>query len=356
MKPEMLKFFEDLLNAPSPSGFEGPARRVWCDALKDTADELRVDVHGNAIATINASGSPHVMLAGHIDEIGLQICHIDDKGFMRFRTIGGHDLRTLAGRRIYIHTASGPILGVIGQKPPHLERDLDRDRRSPQNCVEFWIDCGFGNRKQAEKLVQIGDPVTFVETFSLLRNDIAVARTMDNRVGSFVVAEVLNALKKAKGLKAKVSSVATVQEEIGLRGAHTSTFGLAPDVGIAVDVTWATDNPSADAKMVGEAKLGSGPVLNRGANINPPLFDLMIDTAKKQKIPVQLRSAPTATGTDGNAMQISRSGVATMVIGVPNRYMHSTVEMCHLNDIENTIKLIVATIRRMDAKSSFIPQ
>lgn len=353
MNKTALALLEALLNAPSPSGSEGPVRRIFCDALQGIADEVRVDVHGNAIATINPEGSPHVMLAGHMDEIGFQICHVDEHGLMRFRAIGGHDLRTISGRRVHIHTADGPMLGVIGQRPVHLLKDRKGD--SAPKISDFWIDAGFTGKKAALKVVQIGDPVTYVEGFTILRDRVALARAFDNRVGAFVVAQTLRELKGTKGLKARVTAVGTVQEEIGLRGAVTSTFGLAPDAGIAVDVTFATDNPGGDAKEIGEVKLGGGPVITRGPNVNPPLFELLRSTAIKQRLPVQYRSAPGGTGTDANAMQISRAGVATALIGIPNRYMHSPVELCHLDDIQGAVNLLAATLRRLDGKTSFIP-
>lgn len=354
MKKDAKDFLAALLSAPSPSGYEGPARRVWVAALEHVADSVEVDVHGNAIATLNPQGSPHVMLAGHIDELGFQICHIEASGILRFRTIGGHDLRSLTGRRVNVHTEKEAILGVIGQRPVHLMRD--RNRSIAPRVSELWIDCGFGSRKEAEKIVQVGDAATYVESFEMVRGQIAVARGFDNRVGAFIIAEALSALaRNRRQLKARVSAVATVQEEIGIRGAKTSAFGLDPDAGIAVDVTWATDNPGGEAREIGEVKLGAGPVLVRGANINPPLYRLLRAAAKKQKIAVQSGSVPGATGTDANAIQLTRAGVAAALVSVPNRYMHSPVEMCHLGDIERSIKLLATTIRSMNADTSFIP-
>ncbi|MCB9554641.1 MAG: M42 family metallopeptidase [Deltaproteobacteria bacterium] len=354
MKKTQLQFLSELLDAPSPSGYEGPARRVWCAALEGVADELTVDVHGNAIATLNPKGAPHVMLAGHIDEIGFLVNHIEESGLIRFQPIGGHDMRGIAGRRVWVHAASGPILGVVGKQPVHLMRNRDRSTSPPQ-ASELWIDCGFQKKKEAADVVAIGDPITYVDSFALMRNDIAVARGFDNRVGAFVVAEVLRSLKRAKGLRARVSAVATVQEEIGLRGATTSAFGLAPDIGIAVDVTWATDNPGGNAREVGEVKLGAGPVLSRGANINPPLLALLEAAAKKANISYQLRASGRATGTDANAIQLTRGGVATALVSIPNRYMHSPVEICHLKDIVNSIKLIADTLRTLTPKTRLIP-
>ena len=355
MNSRSQRFLAALLDAPSPSGYEGPARRVWCEAVREVADQVEVDVHGNAIATLNPDGAPHVMLAGHIDEIGFQVCHVDEQGTLRFRPIGGHDLRAVAGRRVEIHAEQGPVPGVIGQRPVHLLRDRARQNQNPPKASELWIDCGFCGRKEAAKVVQIGDPVTYAERFALLRNEIAVARGFDDRVGAFVVAEVLRALARSRSLEARVSAVATVQEEVGLRGARTSAYGLDPDAGIAVDVTWATDNPGGEAKELGEVKLGGGPVLGRGPAVNPPLHALLKDTARRQRVTVQQRSIPGGSGTDANAIQLTRAGVATALVSIPNRYMHSPVELCHLGDVEATIKLVAAVVRRLGPATSFIP-
>jgi putative aminopeptidase FrvX len=353
MRKTSLSFLQALLDAPSPSGYEGPARNVWLEQVRRVTKHVSVDVHGNAIATLNPNGAPHVMLAGHIDEIGFQICHIDEQGYLRFRPIGGHDLQVVEGRRVQILTSSGPVLGVIGKKPIHLIRD--RQRATKPKPADLWIDAGFANRKAAARVIEIGDPITYIDGFASLREKLAIARGFDNKVGAFIVAEALRTLGRTRALKAKVSAVATVQEEIGLRGARTSAFGLEPDVGIAVDVTWATDDPSADAKEIGEVKLGAGPVLARGPNANPRLLELLRKRAQQSEIAIQMRALPAAAGNDGNAMQIARAGVATAVVGIPQRYMHSPVEVCHLGDIEAAIKLIAATVADFERRTSFIP-
>ncbi len=360
MRKDALTFLQALLDAPSPSGYEGPARRIWLAKMESVADDVRVDVHGNTIATLNPGGSPKVMLAGHIDEIGFQVCHIENSGYLRFRPIGGHDLRAIAGRRVQIHGADGAVFGVIGKRPIHLIPNRNRSTPPPK-VQDLWIDAGFTTRKQAEKSVQLGDPITYAEGFAPLRGQLAVARGFDNKVGAFVVAEALRALKTGAGrgrkraLAAEVSAVATAQEEIGLRGAHTSAFGLAPDVGIAVDVTWATDNPGGEAREIGEVKLGGGPVLVRGPNANPRLFEQLTKAAQSSNTPVQIRALPRAAGNDANAIQLSRAGVAAGVVGIPQRYMHSPVEICHLGDVERAVRLIAQTVLGMDARTSFIP-
>lgn len=356
MNKSSLTFLENLLNAPSPSGYEGPARKIWLNSLKKVADSLTVDVHGNSIATINPQGSPHIMLAGHIDELGFQICHIESSGLLRFRQIGGHDLRLLEGRRVIIHAEKESVIGVIGKKPIHLIAERNKSLPPPK-IQDMWIDAGFSSKKEAEKLITIGDPATYIDDYIPLRNKLSVARGFDNKVGAFVVAEVIQRLSKLKkAFSPKVSAVATVQEEIGLRGAQTSAFGLNADIGIAVDVTWATDNPGGDAREIGEVKLGGGPVIVRGPNANPKLYEIFRQAAKTKKIPYQLRALPRAAGNDANAMQISRAGMAAGVVGIPLRYMHTPVEVGHLGDLDHAISLIVATIAKINKRTSFIPQ
>src|SRR5438874_8743624 len=246
--------------------------------------------------------------------------HIDDNGFLYVQPVGGWDMQILLGQRLTVWAQSGPVPGVISRKPPHLLTH-DEKNKTPQ-FTDVWVDIGAQDRKEAESLVTPGDPVTFDLGFRPLRNNLASAPGMDDKVGLWTVMETLRLLQ-GKRLQAAVFSVSTVQEEIGLRGATTSTHAVRPQVGIAVDVCHATDTPGADKKQIGDVRLGKGPTLFRGANVNPRVFELLQASAKAQEIAVQLRGAPRATGTDANAMQLSREGVATAVVGIPNRYMHS---------------------------------
>ena len=324
-------------------------------ALGDAADSVDVDVHGNAIATLNPKGLFHISCWPATSTSSASRSVTSTKAeccvFARLAVTTPVPCRAVA----YGSTLeSGPILGVIGQHPIHLLQDRGKPA-TPPRAAELWIDCGFNNGKEAKKAVTIGDAATYIDGYAPLRGQLAIARGFDNRVGAFIVGEALRELSRSrKGLTARVSAVATVQEEVGLRGATTSTFGLDPDAGIAVDVTWATDNPGGDAKVVGECSLGKGPVIHRGPNINPPLFALLRKSSSKAKIPVQYRSLPGGSGTDANAMQLSRGGVATALLGVPIATCTPQSEMCHLGDIEATIKLLVATIKSLRANTSFI--
>ena len=352
MRKESLEFLRKLMDVPSPSGFEQPAQRVFREYTAEFADEVETDVHGNTTAILNRDGKLRVMLAGHCDELGLMVNHIEDAGFIRFAAIGGIDQALLPGSRVVVHSKRGPVRGVIGKKPIHLLKP--EERKKVLEIKRLWIDIGARNKADAGKVVEVGDPITMAGGFELLRNQLAVSRGFDDKIGSFVVAETVRLLSGGK-LKAAVFGVSTVQEELGLRGAQTSAFGIDPHVGIAIDVGFASDFPGVDKSEVGEVNLGKGPVLHRGANINPVLGEHLVKTAKSRKIPYQMQSAPKATGTDANAMQVTRAGVAAALVSIPNRYMHTSVEMVSLRDAENAARLLAAAIEKMSEKMDFTP-
>ena len=353
MRKKSLEFLKDILSSPSPSGYEQPVQKIWRSYLKEFADTINTDFHGNTIGVLNPDGAPRIMFAGHCDELGFLIRYIDDKGFLYFGAIGGYDETIIPGRRVAIHTSGGIVPGVIGKTPVHLIKADDRKKGS--QIEDLWIDIGVKDKKEAESMVSIGDPVTYLDDFLELKTGLAVARGFDDRIGSFVVAEVLRELSKSDKLKASIYSVSTVQEEIGLRGAHTSAYGIDPKVGIAIDVTFATDHPSVEKKQVGEINLGSGPVIARGPNINPRVFDILVSVAKEHKIPYQVEGIPRSTGTDANAIQLTRAGVATGLVSIPLRYMHTPVETLDLNDVEYTVKLLAAFSESVKTDTNFIP-
>ncbi len=337
MHDNSLQFLKNLLNTPSPSGFERPIQDVVRDWAKPYADDLRTDRHGNVIAVRNPEGQPRIMLAGHCDQIGLMVQHIDDHGYLYVQPIGGWDMQILLGQHLTVWTKDGPVAGVLSRKAPHLLTGEERNK-VPQ-FTDVWVDIGAKDRKDAENLVKHGDPVTIALGSRDLRNGLMTSPAMDDKVGVWTVMEALRLLE-GKDLQAAVFSVSTVQEEIGLRGAATSAYGIHPTIGIAVDVCHASDTPGNDKKQVGEIKVGKGPVAFRGANINPRVLHYLEETATNKDIPIQVRGAPRATGTDANAMQLSRDGVATGLVGIPNRYMHSPVEVISLSDLENAAKLL----------------
>ncbi|MCK4599022.1 M42 family metallopeptidase [Candidatus Bipolaricaulota bacterium] len=354
MEKERVEFLRRCMETVCPSGFEEEISHVWREEADRFAERTWADSHGNSFAVVNEDGTPRVMLAGHADEIGLMITYIDDNGYLSFAGIGGWDPQVLPGQRVWIQGITGPILGVIGRKPIHLLEE--EERKKVVKIEDLWIDIGAKDKEDVASLVEIGDPAVLDYSFAELRNDLVVSRGFDDRVGAFLVLEAAR-LVAAMNPKASVYAVATVQEEVGLRGARTSAFGIDPQVGIAVDVGFATDTPGMDKekKKVGEVTMGKGPIIARGPNINPKLFKLFVETAKEKKIPYQIEGAPRGTGTDANAIQLTRAGVATGLISVPNRYMHSPCEIVHLGDLENIARLIAHTVVRIDERTDFIP-
>jgi len=352
MRKESLEFLRKLIEAPSPSGYEQPAQKIVRRYMEPYASEVRTDVHGNVIGVCNPGGKLRVMLAGHCDEIGFMVTHITNEGYIHFAAIGGVDAVVAVSQRAYIHTGNGKILGAIGRKAIHL-MDAD-DRKKVPKIEDLWLDIGAKDKKEAQKLVEIGDPITFTAGFEPLRNNLAVARGFDDRVGAFVATETLRLLRRKKP-KVAVYAVSTVQEELGLRGAKTSAFGVDPHVGIAIDVGHATDYPGAEKKRVGDVAVGKGPILHRGANINPVVGKRLIDTAKRRKIPYQLTGEPRATGTDANAIQLTRSGVAAALVSIPNRYMHTPVEVVSLDDLDNAAKLLAEFCLSLSERADFTP-
>jgi len=354
MDSNRLEFFRTYMATACPTGYEEEATKVWCQEADRFADRTWVDMHGNGFAVINEGGSPRVMLAGHADEIGLQISHVDKDGYLYFTGLGGWDPQILPGQRVRIQSATGQILGVVGRKPIHLLGD--EERKKVVRLEDLWIDIGARDGEEAARLVAIGDAAVIDYGFSELRNGLVTSRGLDDRVGAFTV---LEAARLARDLspKAAIYAVATVQEEIGVRGATTAAFGLDPKVGIAVDVGFATDTPSLEAekKKIGEASMGKGPLVTRGPNINPKLFQLFLDVAAKAGIPFQTVSSPRATGTDARAIQITRAGVAAGLIGIPSRYMHSPSEVVHLDDVEHAARLIAHVVASIDDQTDFIP-
>ncbi|MBU1044725.1 MAG: M42 family metallopeptidase [Candidatus Omnitrophica bacterium] len=345
MKQEPMVFFKKLIDSISPSGFEQEAVEVWKNRTEAFVKNISIDVQGNCIGVLAKPDALKVMLAGHIDEIGYMVNYIDKDGYIYFAAVGGIDLHLVPGQRVWIKTKTKRVLGVIGKKPIHVLEDAERKKVA--TIDQLWIDIGTTSDEQTRQIVEIGDIAVPAVGFEVLNEDKVVGRGFDDKAGAFVVSEVLRQLSGLK-LPVAVYGVATVQEEIGLRGAQTSAYGINPDIGIAIDVAFATDFPGMEKKKIGEIDIGKGPVIARGPNINHKIFDLLIQTAKQEKIPYQVSAAPRATGTDANVIQLTRQGVATALISIPLRYMHTPVELISLLDLENTIKLIKAFILKLD--------
>lgn len=354
MRKESYDFLKRLEETPSPSGSEEAVQRLVREYVKRAADSVETDVHGNVIATLNPKGSPRVMLAGHCDQIGMMIRFIDDKGFLFFSQIGGLDPSVLPGSRVVIAGRKGPVEGVIARKAVHMLKPEERGVIKSE-LRDLWIDIAAKDKKDAEKAVGVGDAAVFKLGMTRALNDMVVSPAFDNKCGTWVVMEALR-LAAGRKINCALFAVSTVQEEVGLRGAKTSCYGIDPKVGIAVDVTHATDYPDVDKRVFGEIAMGAGPAIATGPNINPPLRDLLLVTARSKKIPHQMEAAPGGTGTDANVIQLSRSGVATALLSVPNRYMHTQVEMINLADLEHTATLLAETVARIDDKMDFVPR
>ena len=354
MDKKRLAFLESYMGTICPTGFEEEASRVWRTEAETFAEKTWCDVMGNALAVINEGGSPRIMLAGHADEIGLQITYIDDNGYLYFQTLGGWDPQVLPGQRVRIRTKDGIVLGAIGRKAVHV-MDSEEMRKGAK-IENLWIDIGAKDKEDAASIVSLGDAAVLDHDFAVLRNEIAAGRAFDDRIGAFVVLEALRLVADMKP-KAAIYAVATSQEEIGSRGATTSAFGIDPAVGIAVDVGQATDMPDMEKakKKYGECKLGAGPQITRGPNINPILFERFVETARAQKMSTQVELCARTTPTDAEPIQVSRQGVASGLISIPTRYMHSPAELIHLDDVEDAAKLIAHTIAGIDDETSFIP-
>ncbi|MFO1019628.1 MAG: M42 family metallopeptidase [Planctomycetales bacterium] len=352
MEAASLDFLKALLHAPSPSGYERPAQDVVRSFVKGFCKDVKTDTHGNVIATLNPEGSPRIMLAGHCDQIGLMVKYIDDQGYLWVEGIGGWDLQMLIGQNLQVWGKTGAVPGVIARKAIHLL--TPDERKTVPEMKDLWIDIGAKDKADAESVVAIGDPVTFELGFRPLRDGLAAAPGMDNKVGAWVVMRALQ-LTASMHPQASVSAVSTVQEEIGLRGAITSAFTIEPQIGIAVDVTHATDCPTLDKKQHGDVKLGKGPVIYRGPNVNHAVHEKLVELAKGHNLPYQISGLAKPAGNDANVMQISRGGMATGIVAIPNRYMHSPVEVISLDDLEAAAQLISRFCSTLEAQANFTP-
>ena len=347
--PDVLR---SLLTAPGPSGYEKEAARVFADAASGFAD-VSTDVMGTTVARVGGTGGgPLLAVVGHIDEIGLLVSHIDDKGFLWFIGVGGWDPVILVGQRVEVLTKDGRIPGVVGKKPIHLlEGD---DRKQAPELKALHIDVGAKDADEAKSMVRIGDVAVIAGEPVEMPNGRVVSRSMDNRLGAFVAFEVARQVAEAGGAPGDVAAVAAVQEEINLSGAGTTAFSLDPDVAIVVDVTFETSQPGVDPKTIGEAKFGSGPAIGRGSTLHPAVFERLVEAAEAASIPYTISPSARHTGTDADAIHLSRGGIPTAVVSIPLRHMHSPVEMVQLDDVENVARLVVEFAKRLEPGTSFV--
>ncbi|HLX70388.1 MAG TPA: M42 family metallopeptidase [Verrucomicrobiae bacterium] len=353
MREKSLNFLRKLVNTPSPTGHEVRGQRVWLDYVKPFADETFSDAYGNCVAVLNKGGSPRVMLAAHADEIAMAVNYISEDGFIYVRKMGGIDAAITKAQRVTIHTRDGAIKGVVGNVAPHLTRGDDDKPRVPK-MHDLFIDIGVSSRKDAEKLVRIGDPITLVDEFDLLRNDLAVARAFDNRIGTFAVAEALRLLNESKGkLAAEVCAVSNVQEEVGLLGARQIAYSLKPDIAVVVDVTHATDYPTVNKAQHGDVKVGQGPAVTHGGCNHPDVVARLESVAKAKKIPLQHEAISGTSGTDTDVIFWTRGGISSALVSLPNRYMHSPVEVVSLKDLAQIPELLAAFAQSLKKGEQF---
>ncbi|WP_135303007.1 M20/M25/M40 family metallo-hydrolase [Haloarcula amylovorans] len=335
MEERRREFLESLLTTPGPSGYEADSQRVWVDYVSEFADEVRTDDYGNAVATLHGDDTS-VALAGHGDEIGFIVRDLTDDGFIRLGRIGGSDKTVSRGQHVTIHTADGPVSGVVGQTAIHLR---DGEEESVPEVTEQHVDVGADDGEELESLVDRGDPITFTQTVSELENGRLAARGMDNRVGIWAAAEGLRRAAE-RGVEATVHAVSTVQEEVGLQGAKMVGFDLDPDAVVAVDVTHAPDSPDSPGERSNGIELGGGPVVSRGSANHPVVVDSLRETGTDEEIDVQLQATGIRTGTDADAFYTARGGIPAVNVGLPNRYMHTPVEVIDPADLDALADLL----------------
>lgn len=356
MDKRSLVFLKKFMETNTPSGFEAEGQKLFKARITPYCDTVEVNVHGNVSGIINGEAPCRIMLAGHCDEIGLMVTDISKDGFISFTAIGGVDPSVLPGSRVVFVTEDPALClrGVIGRRAIHLMQS--DERKKSIEIRDLWIDIGAGTEKEARKHVHVGMPACLESDWTELNNNCVASKAWDDKVGSFIVSEVLKDLHSRRAeLKVAVIGVSTVQEEIGSRGAMTASYTYRPHAGIAIDVGFATDAPGDDKKTVGNVKLGKGPILHRGANHNVPLVKMLEKAASANKLAVQWSAEPGVSATDADPMQISRTGMAATLLSIPTRYMHTPVETVSLTDIDTAVKLIVETILALPAEPVFIP-
>ena len=347
-------FLFDLLRTPSPTGFEAPGQRVWAARASTLADRVESDSYGNVWATRPGSSkrAPTVLLEAHADEIGFAVKYITDEGFLRVDRIGGSDQAIARGRRIVILGADGPVAGIIGNTAIHL-RDLKDDEKAPK-LEELFIDIGASSKDEvAARGVRVGHPAVYADGPETLTETRVTGRALDNRLGGFVLTQVLAALDAGNKHTATVTALNSVQEEIGGNGARMAAYHLEPDVAVVLDVTHATDSPGIEKAKHGEVVLGGGPSVTHGTVNHPAVVERLVEVADAEGIALQHESSSRYSGTDTDVIFTSRAGIPSALVSIPMRYMHSTVETVDLADVEATVALLTAFVRSVRADDVF---
>lgn len=351
MNKDRKKFLKTLVESHGTPGFEEQVQFHFRNRIAKVCDTVQTDVMGSVTGVRNQAGKVRVLLDGHADEIGFLVNYIDDNGFLYLTPSGGWDIEVAVSQRVLVHTSQGSIPGVVGKRAIHMMSPEERKKKS--ELENLWVDIGAADGEEAKQHVRIGDQVTMDACYRELLGGRAVAKSFDNRAGIFTVAETLRAL--SPDIEAACYGVSAVQEEIGLRGARTAAYAAEPQVALAIDVTHATDFPDVSKKKHGDFTLGGGPVIARGPNINNKVFERLITVAQDKGIPYQVEAEGRGTGTDANVIQLTRSGVATGLVSIPLRYMHNPCEMVHLDDLDNTVKLLTAFVESISVEDDWTP-
>lgn len=343
-----------VIASPSPSGFEQPVQKVIREEIQQYTDEVRTDVHGNVIAALHPDAPLRVMLTAHCDELGFLIRYIDSDGFLYFAPIGGFDPSTLPGNRVEVHTPQGPVLGVIGRKPVHLLSS--EERNSTPKISDMWIDVGVANKDEAQKLVPPGSVATRAAQLETLHGDLVVSRALDDKAGIFTLIETMRRIhEQREKLHVAVYFVSAVQEEVGSRGVRTSTYSVAPAIAIALDVTFTSDHPGTSKNEIGDVKMNGGPVITIGGSINPRVYQLLVKAADDAGIAWQLDVQAADTGTDTDFIQVTGAGVATGLVSIPCRYLHTGSEVVSLRDIDQIADVLTRFVLALDENVNIIP-
>lgn len=346
MENKSLEFLKNLVESPSPSGFEVPALKIWKEYLSSEGIPImRGDIYGSAVGSLTRS-SPKIVLCSHIDEVGFMVKYVNDEGYLYFDCVGYVDPTIVAAKRVIIYNKNGPIYGVVGRKAIHMM--TEDEQVEDLNMYDMWIDIGAVDKKDALKMISIGDPVVFDAGFKDLKNGCVVGRGFDDRAGAWCVAEALARLNRSDSLSATICALASIQEENGAYGATMSAYKLDPNLVIVIDGTHGTDFPDVSKERHGDVKVGKGPVISVGSVAHPGVVDMLKETAEESRIDVQFEIAPRWSGTDADVIMLSKGGTPCANVSVPMRYMHTPSEVLNLGDLEKTVNLLVAFCERMD--------
>jgi len=354
LEKKELDLLEELLITPSPTGYESGGQRVWMKYISDYADKVESDSYGSAIGKIEVNPDVMtVMLEAHADEIGMVVQHIDDKGFVFINKLGGSDSTIARARKVFVHSKKGRVSGVTGNTAIHLQDNKNGGGKQP-SWKDIYVDIGASNKEEALEMVQVGDPITYTDELEFLNDDVISARALDNRIGGFVIAQVLKRLSKSrKNLAVNVIALNSVQEEVGGFGARMMSYRHMPDAALVTDVTHATDSPGIDNREHGLVKMGEGPTVQHGGANHPKIVELLEEVAKKNKIKIQHEATSIRTGTDTDSIFYQRTGIPSALVSIPIRYMHSPVETASLRDLEMLITLMTEAVLNMKPDQTF---